>query len=444
MGEEVWQHTGGDKERGESGMNERRLKVLLIIYECNPEFSSVPLLGYNFFNVLSGVADVTLVTHIRNRPALEKVRGGRKIVYIAESFLMDRYSRLIYGLLYRGSINWPLLHALSYPGYAEFNRRVYSGFRRDIINGDYDVVHAMTPILPRYPYKVIKACRKTPFVLGPVNGGIPFPEGFENVAKKEFAGFNFLRAFTRLIPGYWRTYKKADIVLAGSTFTLNMVREMFSLESKKTELFFENGIPGEFFGRPRQPGSNDELLRIVFVGRLVPYKGADMVIEAIARLDADERERIRFTIVGDGSERSNLEDQVKSLELEKIVAFTGWINQMETQRYYKESDVFCFPSIREFGGAVGLEAMASGLPCIVVDYGGLGEYVTEETGFKIKPVSREYIISEIADKIRILLKDRELLSRMSGNAIERAREFAWDNKARKMLEVYERAIKNRN
>ena len=62
---------------------------------------------------------------------------------------------------------------------------------------------------------------------------------------------------------------------------------------------------------------------------------------------------------------------------------------------FSKSDIFCFPSIREFGGAVVLEAMACGLPCIVVNNGGIGEYVTDETGFKIEPISRDYIIKEL-------------------------------------------------
>ncbi|MBT3260550.1 MAG: glycosyltransferase family 4 protein, partial [Deltaproteobacteria bacterium] len=109
----------------------------------------------------------------------------------------------------------------------------------------------------------------------------------------------------------------------------------------------------------------------------------------------------------------------------------------ETARYYRESDVFCFPSVREFGGAVALEAMAGGLPCIVADHAGLGEYVTEETGFKIKPVSREYLIKELAKKILIFFENRELIHQMAEKAIERVKEFEWETKADRMIEIYE-------
>ncbi len=84
--------------------------------------------------------------------------------------------------------------------------------------------------------------------------------------------------------------------------------------------------------------------------------------------------------------------------------------------------------------------MACGLPCIVPDHAGLGEYVTEDTGFKIEPASKEYLIKELAAKIQILLENTRLRESMSVKAIERAREFEWERKAKKMIEVYEKVI----
>ena len=410
------------------------LNVLLIMEQCNPEWASVPLVGYNFYQGIRKRVNVTLVTHERNKEALEKVRDAHKIEYIYESNSLKKYYGFVSRLTSKGGVNWPLQHALSYPVYGGFNRQVYQRFARHVMQKKYDLVHAMTPILPRYPVKMIEACREVPFLLGPVNGGVPFPEGFTDVARKEFARFNFLRIFSRMLPGYANTYKKADKVLAGSTYTMNMLKNMFGNDNH-ISLFYENGILSEFIGTPRK--STGEKLQLLFVGRLVPYKGADMAIEAMTRLDDRVRSNVHFTIVGDGSEKENLEKQSRNLGLEQTITFTGWIDQNETTRYYKKSDVFCFPSVREFGGAVALEAMASGLPCIVADHAGLGEYVTEETGFKIRPVSREYLIKELAKKILILFENRELIHQMSKKAIERVKEFEWGAKADRMIEIYE-------
>ena len=179
---------------------------------------------------------------------------------------------------------------------------------------------------------------------------------------------------------------------------------------------------------------------MLFVGRLVPYKGADIVIDAVSNLSDDIKNKIKFTIVGDGSEKVNLESQVENLGLEKIVSFTGWIKQSETVNYYKEADIFCFPSIREFGGAVVLEAMACGLPCIVANNGGIGEYVTPETGFSIEPKSREYLVETLTEKITTLIENKALLEEMSAKCYERVQEFEWNIKAKKIVDIYEQSI----
>ncbi|MBT3258829.1 MAG: glycosyltransferase family 1 protein, partial [Deltaproteobacteria bacterium] len=258
------------------------LNVLLVMEQCNPEWASVPLVGYNFYRGIRKRVKVTLVTHERNRVALEKVRGGHEIDYIHESDCLKKYYGFVNRLTSRGGVNWPLQHALSYPVYGGFNRLVYQRYAKRVMQKKYNLVHAMTPILPRYPVKLIKACHEVPFLLGPVNGGVPFPEGFTDVARKEFARFNFLRIFSRMLPGYANTYKKADRVLAGSTYTMNMLKELFRIEHH-ISLFYENGILKEFIGTPRK--STGDKLKLLFVGRLVPYKGADMAIEAMTRLD---------------------------------------------------------------------------------------------------------------------------------------------------------------
>lgn len=423
-----------------SKTSDKELKVLLIVEQCNPDWSSVPLEGYYYFHEISKFADVTLVTHERNREALEKNTNQKNIVYIQESNLSKNYYSRISSLVCKGTMNWPLYHTLTYTNYAEFNHNVYKKFKTKILRGDYDLVHAITPMMPRYPVKVVKACKDTPFILGPVNGGVPFPEGFQETARKEYAHLNFLRAFGRaLIPGYVETYKKADKILGGSTYTLNMLKEMFAIQDNRIELFYENGISKNFFTNAKAT-RNDSKINLLFVGRLVPYKCADILIESISQLEPEIRHKIQLTIVGDGSEKDNLEKRVQELQLGNVVKLAGWVSQAETLEYYRKSDIFCFPSIREFGGAVVLEAMACGLPCIVANNGGIGEYVTEETGFKIEPLSREYLTQELTKRIKILVEDEKLRKNMSAKSIERAQDFEWGQKGRKIAEIYERML----
>lgn len=420
----------------------RRLKVLLIAEQCNPEGASVPLVAWNFFDEISHLVDATLVTHERNQVEIERHRGSRKIIYIRESALTKVYFKIAMQLLsfaFRGKVNWPLIHLLTFPVYMEFDQAVYQKFKQDVLKGEYDIVHALNPTIPRFPVKIAQICNKVPFILGPVNGGIPFPKSFQDKARQEFAYLNFLRAVGRLlIPGYAATYKKAKKVLVGSTFTLDMLKQSFKLPDSRITLFYENGIPANFLVDKKERHS--EKINLLFVGRLVPYKCADLIIAAIAKLDANIQEKLSLTIVGDGPERGKLESVIQASNLEQSVHLTGWVDHKQTLEYYQKSDIFCFPSIREFGGAVVLEAMANGLPCIVVNHGGIGEYVTDETGFRIEPVSAEYLIQELTDKIRLLVEDEQLRSNMAQKSIERAKEFEWSQKAVKIVEMYDKLV----
>lgn len=433
------------------------IKVLMIMEQCNPEWSSVPLLAYHFYNEIRKRAHVTLVTHERNSTALEKVRQRHDIRYIQESRGLKKYYRWVSGVTSRGGVNWPLQHALSYPVYREFNQKVFEEFGDSVARGDYDIVHAMTPVLPRYPVKIIEKCGRTPFLLGPVNGGVPFPrgDGFADIAGKEFAMFNFLRMFTRLIPGYDTTYRCADLVLSGSTYTMGFIRKRFEVapDADSVRLFHENGISSAFL-QASDSGEEDvspdavsesgggKPLHLLFVGRLVAYKGADILIEALARLSRkkDGADKWVLTIAGDGPERRNLERLAARYELQKQITFTGWIRQEETLAHYQKADLFCFPSIREFGGAVALEAMACGLPCIVPDYAGLGEYVTDACGCKIKPLSRDYLVEQFADKIAGFMEKPALLKKMSHHAVARVKSYEWGEKAKQMIQIYEELI----
>ncbi|MGB3510820.1 MAG: glycosyltransferase family 4 protein [Microcoleaceae cyanobacterium] len=419
-------------------MTNNKLKVLLIIEQCNPEWSSVPLEGYNYFREIQKLVNATLVTHERNREAIERSIDHNNVFYISESNFIKNYYKVASSIgSPGGKTNWPLLNTLTYPIYAEFNQKVYNKFKTAILKGEFDIVHGITPMMPRYPFKIVNACQQTPFILGPVNGGVPFPEGFQETARKENANLNFLRAVGRyLIPGYVETYKKTHKVLSGSTYTLNLLKELFKIPDKRISLFYENGIDSKFLTTTKKVRNNEQI-NLIFVGRLVPYKCADIVIEAISKLEENVKKRVKFTIVGDGSERANLETMVKTLNLGDIVKFTGWVRQEETLEYYSKADIFCFPSIREFGGAVVIEAMACGLPCIVANNGGIGEYVTEETGFKIEPISREYLTQELTKKIQILVENEKLWEDMSVKSVERAKEFTWEEKAKNIVSIYE-------
>jgi glycosyltransferase involved in cell wall biosynthesis len=118
-------------------------------------------------------------------------------------------------------------------------------------------------------------------------------------------------------------------------------------------------------------GSRDGLL---FVGRLVSVKGADLAIEALRRLH-ERGVHTTLTICGDGPERDALERQVREAGLQGAVTFEGWTNPDELAACYRRAELLLVPSRYEPFGIVALEAIASGCPVVAAATGGLPEAV---------------------------------------------------------------------
>jgi glycosyltransferase involved in cell wall biosynthesis len=160
-----------------------------------------------------------------------------------------------------------------------------------------------------------------------------------------------------------------------------------------------------------------------------------MAIDAAAEFLADGS--IRLEIIGEGPEQSALQAQVARLGLTQAVTFAGKVKHTELNQRLREADLLIFPSVREFGGAVVLEAMACGAVPIVVAFGGPGELTSPQTGFAVPLTDRAGVVAAVRQVLQHLVSDTSALPEMSRRAAQRARRlFSWDNKARQTLEVY--------
>ena len=244
-----------------------------------------------------------------------------------------------------------------------------------------------------------------------------------------------LRGLYRHLPYHGSTYRYIKGVIAGSRYTATEIPTWYR---GRRYYVPENAvdperIPFSTGWRPREAGGR---FRFVTVGRLVPYKGFDLVLQVLARSEELRREA-ELVIIGDGPYRGILEAQVLELGLASNVTFTGLIEHARVQDYLRHAQVFVFPSLREFGGAVVLEAMASGLPPIVVDYGGPGELVSDESGIRLPMAPREKLVGCLSKAMVTVVRDPQLCKRMSGAGIDRVRRgFTWSRKAAQMVTIY--------
>jgi glycosyltransferase involved in cell wall biosynthesis len=158
--------------------------------------------------------------------------------------------------------------------------------------------------------------------------------------------------------------------------------------------------------------------RLIFVGRLVDYKGVQYLLEAVRKLSVP----YELLIVGDGPYRSVLQKSSNGLN----VRFTGEVPLGKVQEYVGASSVFVLPSLTENLPNVVLEALAAGIPVIASAVGALPEIIQDgKNGFLVPPKDSNCI----AERLERILSDRMLRETMSRAARESIRAFTAENVA---------------
>jgi glycosyltransferase involved in cell wall biosynthesis len=412
----------------------RRLKVLLIAESCNPKMISVPLVGYSQAKALREVTDAHVVTHSRNAEDLGSVGWRRGVDFSTVD--AERAARIAWTLgekiAGRGK-GWTLQTALFVPTYYYFEHLVWRAFGKRLAAGEFDLVHRLTPLSPTAPSLLAARLKKigVPFVLGPLNGGVPWPRQFDAARRKEKEWLSYVRGAYQLMPAYRSTRRDSSAILVASRDTMKQMPRQF-----RDRCFYlpENAIdPARFTLRRTHAAAKP--IRVVFLGRLVPYKGADMLIEAVAPLA--ERGEVVLDVIGDGPMMGELKELLVKLGSPANINLRGWVDHTKVQEWLAKADVFAFPSVREFGGAVALEAMAVGCVPIVLDYGGPAELVTDRTGFLVPMGDRRQIVSCFRVVLSDLVQHPEKIEQRSAAAHRRAHEqFTWASKARQTVEIY--------
>lgn len=368
-----------------------RYRVLVIAEAANPEWVSVPLVGWSMANALREVADVHIVTQIRNADAFRRagLREGEDFTAIDSERVAGPAFALAQRLRGGSGKGWTTVTAIAALTYWYFERLVWRRFGPALRAGEYDIVHRITPLSPTAQSPIARKCARAgiAFVLGPLNGGLPWPQQFDAERRQEKEWLSYVRRLYKILPGRAKTLAASRVIIAGSRHTAS---EIPARHAGRVIYIPENGIDPSRFDCAAQPHAEGPL-RLCFIGRLVPYKGADMAIEAALPLLREGRAHL--DIVGDGPMRAALEALCAREHCEQAVTFHGWVEHGDVQRIACRSSVFVFPSVREFGGAVVLEAMALGLAALVVDYGGPGELVHGGGGIAIPLGSRAEIVA---------------------------------------------------
>lgn len=401
------------------------MRVLLIAPTCDGEDVGESWVAFQWAARLSQSHEVTLLTyHKRGRkPASEQLKGLRVVEWV-EPPLLGRAERL---------------NSMMAPGYIPFYIRARRWIRAALRRGEqFDIVHQPVPVAMRYP------CPATglglPVVIGPVGGGLHSPPAFA-VEEGTDPWFVRLRRFDQMRlqhdPMLKRTYTEAACVLGIAPY---VAEKLAGLTLKRFMVMSETALV-------EAPAAIDRSNRIgpiraLFVGRLVRTKGAR---EAIRAMFLCSDLPLELDIVGNGPDREACEALVSEMGLGGRVRFHGSQPRDVVMRFYEKADIFVFPSYREPGGNVALEAMGHSLPLIVCDRGGPGAATDDSCAMKLRVTTPDALARDVASALRLLATDRKLRLSMGRAAYIHVQKTAlWDQKIKLMSTLYSELIESEN
>lgn len=415
-----------------------RLRIVALAQGCDPTDVSIPFVTYSHAAALAKVHDVTLVI---GSPVEDRVRSARaefRSIEVVRMPTLERVWDWSLEKIFKFNYDSQVLTAFRYPFAIAFEWYAWRQLRGRIFSGEFDVVLRLIPMAPTMPSLFASFLRKgpVPFVIGPLNGGLPWPQGFSQLERQK-EWISNLRNVYRYLPFARSTYRYASAIIAASS---QVYSEFVQYREK---LFFipEPGIDQRLcLDDARNPRPGDKI-DLIFVGGLVPRKACDLALHAAVPFLRDNSAHL--TVIGDGPERNRLEQLSTTLGVENAVEFCGWLNHADVLTRMRTADIFLFPSVRDNGAGVVFEALACGAVPLVADFGGPGDIVHEGVGYKARLTNEHDVVSQLTGALRDLIHDRGRLERLRRQGMSYAKErLTWDAKAQDTSKVLQWVVRD--
>lgn len=404
------------------------LRVVIVAEHASAQFGGEAILPIHYFRILRarGV-EAWLVTHGRTRSELEALfpRERNRMFFVPDTWLNRLLWRL--GRLLPHHLDLVTFTAL---GHVYTGLRARRVVRRLVREKGANVVHQPIPVSAKEPS--VMTGLGAPVVIGPLNGNMDWPRSFNHYDSfLTRAGMSVARFGAGLLNFLFRGKQEAAAVLVANERTR---RGLPPGLKGQVATMTENGVDLQLWQRESNR-RDDGLTRFVYLGRIENFKGLRFLMQAFAR--ASKHAPMRLEIIGDGSDLAHVARMRAELELGDRVRLLGWLVQEVAAARLAISDVLVMPSMRDCGGAVILEAMASGLAIIATAWGGPLDYVDEACGILIPPHDEESFVAGLTQAMIDLAKNPELRRRLGEAGRQRViAEFDWERKADHMLKVY--------
>lgn len=415
-------------------MRNSKLRILIVAEHASARFGGEAFLPLHYFRVLrSRGTEAWLLCHARVKNEICAIfpKDSDRLFFIPDTKTHKLLWKMSKSLPRR--ITSVTLGAASHLITQLMQRRLV---RILVSEKRIDIVHEPIPVSPKQPSAMYNV--GAPVVIGPMNGGMNYPQGFSYMQSsiEHFLinlGKGSSNLLNLLIPGK----RKAAVLLVANQRTSEALPVV--VKKVRTLGLVENGVDLSLWKVPEiEDRSQDGRVHFSFIGRLLDLKGVDILLEAFS--DVTKECNAHLDIFGDGKCQNKLIELTNKLGLNNYVTFHGFVPQEKVANELAKRDVLILPSLHECGGAVVLEAMALGLPVIATKWGGPADYIDEACGILIDPISRDSFIDGLRKAMIELAKSKGRRKRLGRYGRQKViEEYDWERKVDRILEIYEEA-----
>lgn len=404
------------------------IKVLINAYACSPGMGSEPGMAWNWCVNLAKHCELHIITEGEFKDEIEKaiplLTHGNNM-----HFYYNPLSEEVRKMCWNQG-DWRF-----YKYYKKWQYETYLMACEIVDVKGIDVLHQLNMIGFREPGYLWKI-PNIPFVWGPVDAKQKFPTSYlEGASLKTKLFIRIKNGITYLQLKYSKRIhlaaESASVIVSASTNSKASFRKFFDIDSP---LLNETGCyvqEHEIVNKTQK-----KKLELLWVGKLDFRKQLSIAIQTIAKMNNNN---VLLHIVG-GGDSTYYKSLAKDAGVEEQCIWHGLISHKEVQQIMQQSDLFFFTSVAEGTPHVVLEAIGNNLPVVCFNTCGQGDSINDQVGVKVELSNSKKSVTDFANEIKHLYKNRELIKEMSLNCKQRQFELSWDLKAKNMIEFYKKQI----
>lgn len=408
------------------------MKILINAYACSPGMGSEPGMAWNWVSNLAKFCELHIITEGEFREKIESVvptleQGGNM------HFYYNPVSEEIRKMCWNQG-DWRF-----YKYYREWQWKTYLMAKNICSKEQIDILHQLNMIGFREPGYLWKLSKENgvPFVWGPIGGLKQFPLAYLQGADLKMKLFNRLKNFLNIwqlkhekrVDEALKTAKLLVSSIPDSYRALKRYKGMESIIIPETGCFSSDDVSMDRF--------DDQEFHVMWVGKFDFRKQLPLALKAIAIAN---NPNVVLDIYGGGSDVqiASAKKLVDSIGINEKVVWHGNQPNDVVNNAMRNAQLFFFTSISEDTSTVVLEAVSNHLPVLCFDACGMAAVIDHNVGRKIPLSNPAQSATDFAKQLNELEHDRDLLKQLSANCRQRQIELSWEEKAKTMVEWYEK------